>query len=61
MKKFVSENWKQALVSIFVGAVIAFVTELGKGLVHWLQTIPTEPVAASSGMLHYIVKHIKIT
>ena len=60
MKKFVVENWKQALMSIAIGACIAFITELAKGMVHFLQSIPTEPVAAGGGMLHYIIKHIKI-
>lgn len=61
MFTFIQQNWKQAIMSIAIGACIAFITELAKGMVHFLQSIPTEPVAASGGMLHYIAKHIKIT
>lgn len=53
------ENWKifkHALVSILVGACIAFVSSLFEGVIHLLQAGGTEVVGATTGMLTYAAK-----
>lgn len=50
------EIWKQALMSILIGAIISFLTVLFQGLVDFLKNIPPEVPGALVGMTRYITK-----
>jgi len=54
------EQWKQAIISILVGACVAFVTTLLQGLADWLRGVDyiTGPM---SGISYYLVKTWKLT
>lgn len=51
-----NETLKQALISIFVGAVVAFFATLFQGLLDVLQGVPVEPVAGAIGASRHLLK-----
>lgn len=54
------EQFKQALISIVIGAVVAFFTVLFKGLADFLTANATTLIAGGSSSAYYLTK-IKIT
>lgn len=55
-KMTAGEAFKHALISILVGAIIAFITTLLQGLVDYLKHLNIEPLGAISGVLTYVVR-----
>jgi hypothetical protein len=51
---FTRETIKQALISIAVGASIAFISTLLNGLLHFVQTIPFDSASTVAGIAYYI-------
>lgn len=49
---------KHALISILIGAIIAFITTLLQGLVQWLQHVDLQPTGAVGGVGYYLLKLI---
>lgn len=52
---------KHVLISIFVGACVAFISSLAQGLVHALQSIDSGGTGGMVGMLTYLVKAARHT
>ncbi len=52
----VKDMWKQALMSILIGAAISFLTVLFQGIVDFLQNIPPEITGSLVGITRYITK-----
>lgn len=55
----IKETLKQAIVSILVGAVIAFLTSLMQGALDFLQGTDLTPAGSVGGMAYYIAKVIR--
>lgn len=53
------ENLKQALISILIGACIAFFTTLFQGALDWLTDYTRAGVSGVGGTLYYALKNIK--
>lgn len=47
------QDVKHALLSIVIGACVAFITTLMQGVLDWLQTIPTEVPATLAALTKY--------
>lgn len=60
MKTFVKENWKQALMSVFVGAMVTFVVTMLQGVVHILQGFMPDMVGGAVATVHYGVKNMRV-
>ncbi len=60
MTQFAKDNWKQALMSVFVGAMVTFVVTLLQGVIHILQGFLPDLIGGSVATVHYAAKNIKI-
>ena len=54
------ENIKSVLMSILVGACVAFMTTLFQGLADFLQSNATEIASGAAATLYHITRHIRI-
>jgi len=59
-KYFSSENLKQAIISIFVGAIIAFLTSMLEGLTDFLRDGKAEMVAGGFTSFIYLIRRMRI-
>jgi hypothetical protein len=50
------EIWRQALISILIGAIISFLTVLFQGLLDLLKDLPAEVPGVLAGSGRYIIK-----
>ena len=56
VKSIVKLDWKKALQSIFVGAVIAFFTVFLEGLLDWLRGLENNFLGGVGSALYYAIK-----
>jgi len=52
-------NWKQVLMSIFIGALVAFLTSLIDGLVDFMQGQGNNIAGGITSTIRYAVKNIR--
>ena len=56
LKQMSRENIKQALISILIGAAVAFFTTLFEGLAEWLQQNAVSVVSGATTSVVYLLK-----
>ena len=51
-------DWKEVLISIFIGAVVAFVTVFLEGVVEVLKRTENNLIGGATSTLYYLSKHL---
>ena len=49
-----NETLKKALISILIGAGIAFLSTVLEGLLHYVQALDLNPAAMTAGVIYYL-------
>lgn len=52
-------NWKQIIISIIIGACVAFFSTLFEGLAEFFKAHSTEIISGGTTTLFHIIKNIK--